>query len=189
MTSHVLARTSASQLDYKCPQPLALRVGTTLLEESSPMMNQDPFAGESNAFENTTNPILDNTDFRTLATPQHRLGGYLLDWALAVLTLGIGWLIWSAIVWKDGLTPAKQILGMRVFAEVGSHPASWGHMFIRQVLIPLSIALTSGALGAVTFGIGGLLLLGLDHFWILKDTKRQRLTDVFAKTLVYNEAK
>jgi hypothetical protein len=44
------------------------------------------------------------------ATPMARLGAHLLEAVLAVLTLGLGWLIWSFIVWSKGTTPAHQIL-------------------------------------------------------------------------------
>ncbi|MDQ6697220.1 MAG: hypothetical protein M3Z46_07150, partial [Actinomycetota bacterium] len=33
-----------------------------------------------------------------------RFGGYLLEGLLLVVTLGLGWLIWSLIVWNKGQT-------------------------------------------------------------------------------------
>ena len=55
------------------------------------------------------------------ASFQHRLGAIALDSVLSVLTLGIGWLIWSFIVWGDGQTPAKKILKLRTRnAETGA---------------------------------------------------------------------
>jgi len=41
------------------------------------------------------------------ASFQHRLGAIALDAALMVLTLGVGWIIWSMNVWSDGQTPAR----------------------------------------------------------------------------------
>src|SRR6476659_3326284 len=49
-----------------------------------------------------------------LSSAWRRLGGYLLEGVLFVVTLIVGWLIWSIIVWGRGETPAKQLLGMRV---------------------------------------------------------------------------
>lgn len=49
---------------------------------------------------------------------------------LAVLTLGIGYLIWTVIVMSRGQTPGKQLLGMRVIRLDGT-TASWGLMFGR----------------------------------------------------------
>ena len=73
-----------------------------------------------------------------IATPQHRLGGYFLDAILLLLTCGIGWMIWSLVIWSDGLTPAKQILKMRVYSKSTFKPATWGNMAIRQFLLPLA---------------------------------------------------
>lgn len=65
-----------------------------------------------------------------LAGPGRRFGGYWLDMLLTLLTLGIGWLIWCAIVMSNGQTPAKQMLGMRVIRMDGA-TAGWGLMFGR----------------------------------------------------------
>ena len=42
-----------------------------------------------------------------LSSPGKRLGAYLVEGVLMVVTLGLGWLIWSLIVWAKGTTPAK----------------------------------------------------------------------------------
>ncbi len=44
-------------------------------------------------------------------TPARRIS---LDTLLLIVTLGVGWLIWSIVVWGRGQSPGKQILGMRV---------------------------------------------------------------------------
>ena len=49
------------------------------------------------------------------ASAQHRLGGRAVDGAMYLVTLGIGWFIWSMVVWGQGQTPGKQILKMRVY--------------------------------------------------------------------------
>lgn len=64
------------------------------------------------------------------ANPFLRVVAYLLESVLAVLTLGIGYLIWLVIVMAQGQTPAKQMLGLRVVRLDGS-TASWGLMFGR----------------------------------------------------------
>ena len=84
-----------------------------------------------------------------IASPQHRLGGYALDAILAVLTCGIGWIIWSLVIWKDGLTPAKQILKMRVISKTNFKPATWGNMAIRQFLLPYTPSVIFFALAAM----------------------------------------
>jgi len=138
------------------------------------------------------------------ATVQHRLGGKAVDLAMYAVTFGIGWLIWSLIVWGQGQTPGKQILKMRVYDKTTCKPAKWGQMAIRELLLPLSIgiailpfvvvftAITPDqnmqilAIGFVY--IAGITVQLVDAFWILKGTERNRLVDKFAKTDVLNEA-
>jgi len=145
------------------------------------------------------------------ASIKHRLGGYFLDLALAILTLGVGWIIWSLFAWRNGQTPAKQILKMRVVAEESRENATWKHMAIRQLLIPLTFAIPSSILtlvgdnSSVVTGefssdpLGGNRLSNLadlislsitliDGLWIFKNGERKRVTDVWAKTIVVNEA-
>jgi uncharacterized RDD family membrane protein YckC len=86
-----------------------------------------------------------NTDQPSLryASFQHRLGAIVLDATLMVITLGIGWLIWSFIVWGEGQTPAKKILKLRTINFTNGRPATWGHMGIREGLIPITVSIAS----------------------------------------------
>ena len=77
------------------------------------------------------------------ASFQHRLGAEALDTALMLVTLWIGWVIWSLIVWGEGQTPAKKILKIRVLSAQNNKPATWGHMAVRQLLIPLTLFIAS----------------------------------------------
>jgi len=138
------------------------------------------------------------------ATPQHRLGGKAIDLAFYAVTFGIGWLIWNFIVWSDGRTPGHQVLSMRVYSTDTGRPARWGHMALRQFVIPFTYCLVPlmfiifggiqtanlNTSGVILMDVGyflGLLVVLLDIFWIFKGDKRQRLVDVFAKTTVLNE--
>jgi uncharacterized RDD family membrane protein YckC len=139
-----------------------------------------------------------------LATPQHRLAGRAVDYGFYIVTFGIGWIIWNLIVWTDGRTPGHQVLKMRVYSTDTKKPASWGHMALRQVVLPLSYGIiplvfvgigaamtTNGGSGAVYVAAGyilGVVFFCVDAFWIFKDEKRQRVTDIFAKTAVLNES-
>jgi uncharacterized RDD family membrane protein YckC len=126
-----------------------------------------------------------------LASFQHRLGSLFLDAALALVTLGIGWIIWSLVVWGEGQTPAKKILKLRVYAAETKQRATWGHMAIREFLVYLTIGITSTVLDLATFGVLGTLFLVA---WYVTEivfyfTKGQRtLRDILVKTLVVNEA-
>lgn len=137
------------------------------------------------------------------ATVQHRLGGRAVDLAMYVVTFGIGWLIWSLVVWGQGQTPGKQILKMRTYDKSTGAPVKWGHMALREFLIPLTlgfafvpiavlltlIPLMEVQLTAIVIMYLGIFLVQLiDAFWILRGDKKNRLVDVIAKTDVLNEA-
>ena len=117
------------------------------------------------------------------ASFQHRLGAYALDAVLAVLTLGIGWLIWSLIVWGEGQTPAKKILKIRVrHFETGS-VVTWGHMAIREFLVPLTVGIAAN----LTFGIVALAWIIIEIvFYFTKNSRTLR--DLWVQTAVINEA-
>jgi len=117
------------------------------------------------------------------ASFQHRLGAYALDSVLAFFTAGIGWLIWSLVVWGQGQTPGKQILKIRVHnAETGA-VATWGHMAVREFLVPLTILI------AVSFTYGVALIAWFVVEIVFYFTKNSRtLRDLWVKTAVINEA-
>nr|WP_296072455.1 RDD family protein [uncultured Actinoplanes sp.] len=100
-----------------------------------------------------------------LVAPGGRLGAVLLDFALAVVTLVIGWLIWTVVVWSRGQTPGKQLLG-HVVADVNTgRPAGWGQMFLREFVI--RGLLFGFIVNGVTFGVFGIvdacMVFGKDH--------------------------
>jgi len=132
----------------------------------------------------------DENNSTRLASFQHRLGAELLDSAICLLTLWIGWIIWSAVVWTKGQTPAKQILKIRVYSEINRQPANWNHMAIRQFLLILTLILSAAFLNLISFGImGSLVIIAwyiLEIIWYF--TKGQRsLRDQLVKTYVVNE--
>jgi uncharacterized RDD family membrane protein YckC len=117
------------------------------------------------------------------ASFQHRLGAYALDCALAILTLGIGWIIWSMIVWGEGQTPAKKILKIRVYNATNGRPVSWGHMALREFLVPLTVWFASVA----TSGIAAIAWIVLEIVMYFNQGSRT-LRDLWVKTAVVNEA-
>jgi uncharacterized RDD family membrane protein YckC len=110
---------------------------------------------------------------------------------LFMVTLGIGWMIWSLIVWGEGQTPAKKILKIRVFAADTQRPATWGHMAIREFLLMLAIGFGVGMLNLLSAGIlGSVAIIAwyvLEIVWYFTKGSRT-LRDIFVKTLVVNEA-
>lgn len=117
------------------------------------------------------------------ASFQHRLGAYALDATLAVLTLGIGWLIWSMIVWGEGQTPAKKILKIRVRHFETGAVATWGHMAVREFLIPFAVVIASNLTG----GLAAIAWIVIEIvFYFTKNSRTLR--DLWVKTAVINEA-
>ena len=108
-----------------------------------------------------------------------------------LITLWIGWAIWSLVVWGEGQTPAKKILKIRVLSADTNKPATWGHMAVRQFLIPLALIIASIPLNLISFGIiGGLGIVAwyvLEIVWYFTKGSRS-LRDIFVKTIVINEA-
>ena len=102
-----------------------------------------------------------------------RFGGSILTFVLIVVTLGIGYLIWAAIAYGKGQTPAKQILKMYVIDIETGLPATWGKMFIRGFVI-------DGVINSITSGLFWLV----STIWIFTNPERQRLTDKMVKTIV-----
>jgi len=128
-------------------------------------------------------PLRESVGPMRYASFQHRLGAYALDAALSVLTLGIGWLIWSFITWGEGQTPGKRILKIRVRNFDTGAVATWGHMAVRELLIPLTVVIGVN----LTAGIAAVVWVTLEIvFYFTKNNRTLR--DLWVKTAVINEA-
>jgi hypothetical protein len=110
-----------------------------------------------------------------LSSSARRFGAHMLEGVLFIVTLGVGWLIWQLIVAKDGQSPAKQLLGMRVVKLRTGTKATWGTMFLREVILKPIIG----------FGLGW--FFGIVYFWLLWDKNRQELWDKMISTIVVND--
>jgi uncharacterized RDD family membrane protein YckC len=102
-----------------------------------------------------------------------RFGNMLLGGLLMIVTLVIGYVIWAAVIYERGQTPAKQLLGMYVIDQQTGRPPGWGRMFLRGFVI-------DGLLGALTSGVFGLI----SALWIFSGDSQQRLTDKMVGTIV-----
>jgi len=117
------------------------------------------------------------------ASFQHRFGAYVLDAVLSALTFGIGWLIWSFITWGEGQTPGKKILKIRVRNFDTGAVATWGHMAVRELLVPLTVVIAVG----LTSGLALVAWIVLEIvFYYTKNNRTLR--DLWVKTAVINEA-
>ena len=135
------------------------------------------------------------------ASIQHRLGGKVVDYAMYSVTFGIGWVIWSLVVWGQGQTPGKQIVKLRVYNKTNLKRVTWGHMALREFGLPITPSIifwisivSSGGLENLSDTFVGIVVVALivvflmDSLWIFMDGKRNRLVDVIAKTDVLNES-
>ena len=109
-----------------------------------------------------------------LTSKGKRFGGWLLDGLLVLVTLVIGWLIWSIVIWERGQSPAKSILGMRVMRLDTGRPAGRGQMALRELV------------GKVLLGFVPAYTL-VSAIFVLVDPRRQGLWDKIASTVVVDD--
>jgi uncharacterized RDD family membrane protein YckC len=85
-------------------------------------------------------------DGTELASVGRRIGAWFLAIPLAIVTLGIGYIIWGLIVWGNGQTPALQVLGMRCWRPETNRVAGFWWMALREI----PGRLIDGLLGFIT---------------------------------------
>lgn len=113
----------------------------------------------------------------SLASPWIRLGAYLIEGILVTVTLGIGWLIWAAMIAGSGQTPAKRLLKLRVIDCSSLRPVGFAKMFWMRGLIA---GIVAGF--AIMFTLGILLFM---PFW---DKRNQNIWDKVSSTYVVVDA-
>ena len=119
---------------------------------------------------------------RMLASRGQRFGALFLELLLAVVTLIVGWLIWSLIVYARGQSPAKQVLKMRVVRLESRKAADWRWMALRDLVLKAAVIFfLSGVflLGIVWVIVNGIVLLNNDH--------NQTVWDKMLKTVVISD--
>jgi uncharacterized RDD family membrane protein YckC len=110
-----------------------------------------------------------------LSSSGKRFGAWLLDGLLIVVTLVIGWLVWSLVVWAKGQTPAKSLLGMRCIRTDTGRGATT--MALRELGGKV-------ILGNLTFGITTIV----SGIMILADGERhQAIWDKMVSTVVVDD--
>ena len=117
-----------------------------------------------------------------------RFGAFALEILLTFVTCGIGWLIWSIVLWQQSATPAKKILKMRVVDVTTGAPATMQQMVLRELVGKIAIAwggnlAFSSALDGSGANVGALLYL-VSGILILVNSTRQGVWDYIAKTTV-----
>ena len=76
-----------------------------------------------------------------------RATALLLTAALIVVTLVVGWLVWSAVEWRHGRTPALRLTGLRVVRASDKRRAGFWRMLLREIcclvlVVPTVLACT-----------------------------------------------
>ena len=89
--------------------------------------------------------------------------------------MAVGWLVWSLVVWRRGQTPAKQVLGMRVLKLRTASTATWGTMFLREVV------------GKFIGWVTNVFTLSVLSFMLLWDKNHQEVWDKVAGTIVVDD--
>lgn len=107
-----------------------------------------------------------------LAPVGRRIGAYFLAIPLAIVTLGIGYIIWGLIAWGKGQTPAQQVLGMRCWRPETGRAATWGTMALREIV------------GYIVEGILSVITQIISFILMLTRRDRQCLHDLIAGTVV-----
>ena len=104
-----------------------------------------------------------------------RFGALLLDSLLFVVTCGIGWLIWSIVLWQQSTSPAKKMLNLKIVDINTGAPASMVQMLLREGLGKMVLGTITGIVGIVS------------AILILVVPSRQGVWDYISKTTVVRE--
>ena len=119
-----------------------------------------------------------------LSSRGQRFGAFLLEIPLAIVTLGIGYIIWALIVYSRGQTPAKQLLKMRVVNVEKRRAAGWLSMFAREWIFKGALPI---GLNIITWGVGGTLWILIGGIMVLVNDRHQALWDRALKTVVVSD--
>ncbi len=71
----------------------------------------------------------------SVASPARRLAGFALTVGLIVVTLVVGYVVWALVLWSQGTTPAKRLLGMKMVSTRTGQTLGWGEMCVRNFVL------------------------------------------------------
>jgi uncharacterized RDD family membrane protein YckC len=110
-----------------------------------------------------------------LASVGRRIGAFFLSIPLAIVTLGIGYIIWGLIVWGRGQTPTFAVLGMRCWRPETGRVAGWWWMALREII------------GRIAEGILSLITALISLILMITGKERKSLHDHIAGTVVLRD--
>jgi len=112
----------------------------------------------------------------TIADPWTRLGAYVVDSVLMMITLGIGWLIWAVVLAPKGQTPAKKLLNLQVISANTVRPVGFSTMFWMR-----------GVLAGIVAGPALFFSVGIVAFMPFWDDHNQNIWDKVSTTYVVHD--
>jgi hypothetical protein len=81
-----------------------------------------------------------------------RIGALALTVLLLIVTLVIGWLVWSVFEWRHGRTPSYRLLGLRVVRRSDERPIGVGRSLLRSgICCPVMVVPTVVIGGLIGF--------------------------------------
>lgn len=102
-----------------------------------------------------------------LASPGQRIGAYLIDTLLTIVTIGIYAIVWL-IMAHTGSSVGKRMVGIKVVKADGGQPGCITGVLLREIIGKL--------ISSFIFMLG--------YIWIILDDKRQGWHDKIAETYV-----
>ena len=109
-------------------------------------------------------PVMNEVSPQPLASVQARLGSFLLDLGLMLVTLFIGWVIWNLYTWKTGQTPAKRLLNQVVVVANTGEVFSWSRMALREFAVKGAAGnIVGGATNGISFVVDSLFVFRQDR--------------------------
>lgn len=86
-----------------------------------------------------------------------RIEALALTVLLLVVTLVVGWLVWSVFEWRNGRTPSYRLMGLRVVRRIDDQPIGLLRSFLRSgVCCPVMVipTIVIGGLVGICFAMG-----------------------------------
>lgn len=78
-----------------------------------------------------------------------RLEALVLTPLLLIVTLGVGWLVWSILEWRNGRTPSYRLLGLRVVRRTDGEPIGLGRSLARSGLCCTLLVIPTIVIGGI----------------------------------------
>lgn len=80
-----------------------------------------------------------------------RVGASLLDALLFMVTLGIGWIIWSVVLLQQSTSPAKKMMGLVIVDVNTGAPATMTQMVLREIVGKWVLGSVTGVVALASF--------------------------------------